>query len=184
MQIGFYFNQSRCTGCYTCTIACKDWHDIRDGSVHWRRVIPLEKGTYPDVTLSYVSLSCNHCERPLCSEACPAGAITKREEDGIMVVDQAQCLGKDMCEMFCKKACPYEVPQFGTEENAKMQMCTLCLDRFLENKKPICIDACPVRALDAGPIDELMRKYGELKDVEGFVCSLKTNPSIVFKKRY
>ena len=184
MQIGFYFNQSRCTGCYTCSIACKDWHDIQDDSVQWRRVIPLEKGRYPNVSLSYISLSCNHCEHPLCSEACPAGAITKRKEDGIMVVDQAQCLGKDRCEMFCRQACPYQVPQFGTEEDVKMQMCTLCLDRFLENKRPVCVDACPMRALDAGPMDELKKKYGDQKEVEGFVCSLQTKPSVVFTKRY
>jgi hypothetical protein len=41
-----------------------------------------------------------------------------------------------------------------------------------------------MRALDAGPIDDLKRKYGDLKDVEGFVCSAETNPSIIFKKRY
>ncbi len=183
MQIGFYFDQSRCTGCYSCAIACKDWHDIKDDFVQWRRVIPLEKGTYPDVFLSYISLSCNHCEHPLCSDACPIGAIKKREEDGIMVVDRERCQGKDMCEMFCKKACPYGIPQFGDEENAKMQMCTLCLDRLLEGKKPICVDACPMRALDAGPLDDLKKKYGNRKEVEGFAYSAEANPSIIFKKR-
>jgi anaerobic dimethyl sulfoxide reductase subunit B (iron-sulfur subunit) len=184
MQIGFYFDQSRCTGCYTCTVACKDWHDIQDTAVSWRRVISLEKGLFPDVTLSYVSLSCNHCENPACADACPAGAIAKRDEDGIMAVDREQCLGNGNCDMFCKQACPYDVPQFGVEEDAKMQLCTLCRDRLAQQKKPACVDACPMRALDAGPIDELKKKYGDIKEVEGFSCSKETNPSITFKSRY
>lgn len=184
MQIGFYFDQSRCTGCYTCTIACKDWHDIQDSGVNWRSIIPFEKGTYPDVFLSYISLSCNHCERPACAAACPAGAVIKREKDGLMVVEREQCLGKDSCEMFCRQACPYDVPQFGSEDNPKMQMCTLCADRLSENKKPVCVDACPMRALDAGPMDDLKKKYGDKKETEGFVRSAATNPSVIFKPRY
>jgi anaerobic dimethyl sulfoxide reductase subunit B (iron-sulfur subunit) len=184
MQIGFYFDQSRCTGCYTCSIACKDWHDISDTSVHWRRIIPFEKGSYPDVTLAYVSLSCNHCESPACANACPAGAITKRKKNGTMVVDREQCLGKQRCEMFCRQACPYDVPQFGTEENPKMQMCTLCPDRLEGNKKPICVDACPMRALDAGPMADLREKYGDVREAEGFGYSKATNPSVIFKPRY
>jgi anaerobic dimethyl sulfoxide reductase subunit B (iron-sulfur subunit) len=62
----------------------------------------------------------------------------------------------------------YSVPQFGKEEEAKMQMCTFCVDRVAENKKPICVDACPMRALDAGPLEELKAQYGEVQKVEGF----------------
>ena len=47
MQIGFYFDQSRCTGCYACEIACRDWHDIQDTRVKWRRVSATEQGAYP-----------------------------------------------------------------------------------------------------------------------------------------
>lgn len=184
MQMAFYFDQSRCTGCYTCSIACKDWHDVSDTSVHWRRVISREWGAYPKVFLSYLSLSCNHCERPACAKACPVDAITKREEDGIVMVDRESCPGNDACEMLCKKACPYSVPQFGDEEGAKMQMCNFCLDRLVENKKPICVNACPMRALDAGSINELKEKYGDLKEAEGFTHSKKTKPSIIFKPRY
>lgn len=37
-QVGFYFDQTRCTGCYTCAVACKDWHDIDAGPVNWMQV--------------------------------------------------------------------------------------------------------------------------------------------------
>jgi anaerobic dimethyl sulfoxide reductase subunit B (iron-sulfur subunit) len=65
-----------------------------------------------------------------------------------------------------------------------MQMCTLCSDRLKENRKPACVDACPVRALDAGPIEELQAKYGKVTEVTGFTYSGTTKPSILFKSRY
>jgi ferredoxin len=83
----------------------------------------------------------------------------------------------------CKDVCPYSAPQFADEENAKMQKCDLCLDRWPENKKPICVEACPMRALDAGPVDELKAKYGETRDACGFVYSQIAEPSIVNKPK-
>ena len=184
MQMAFYFDQSRCVGCYACSVACKDWHDIKPGPANWRRVTSREWGTYPTLFLTHLSLSCNHCERPACVKACTADAITKREEDGIVVVNSDKCLGNVTCDTLCKKACPYNAPQFGDEEGAKIQMCNLCLDRLVENKRPICVEACPMRALDAGSTDELRSKYGGIKEVEGFAYSEKTKPSIIFKPRY
>jgi anaerobic dimethyl sulfoxide reductase subunit B (iron-sulfur subunit) len=63
-------------------------------------------------------------------------------------------------------------------------MCTFCLDRVAASKKPICVEACPMRALDAGPLDELKEKYGARQEAEGFIYSKKTRPSIIFKPRY
>jgi len=63
-------------------------------------------------------------------------------------------------------------------------MCTFCNDRLKENRKPACVDACLVRALDAGPLEELLAKYGSVTEVPGFSCSDKTRPSILFKPRY
>ena len=183
-QWAFFFDQSRCVGCHACSVACKDWHNIEAGPVQWRRIISREQGTYPKVSLSYLSLSCNHCEEPACAKACPADAITKREDDGIVVVLRDTCLGKGPCDILCKKACPYSIPQFGEEKDAKMQMCTFCLDRIVLQQKPVCVEACPMRALDAGPLEELTKKYGELNQVEGFTYSTKTRPSIIFKPRY
>ncbi len=177
-QMAFYFNQSRCTGCYTCTVACKDWHDVPAGPASWARVSTLEKGKYPNVSVSFMFFPCYHCANPTCVPACPVGAITKRKEDGVVVVDRELCLGKDKCEL-CLEACPYDAPQFGAEDNAKMQKCDFCLDRFAENKPPICVAGCPLRALDAGPLDELKKKYGDIEEAEGFTYSLETKPSII-----
>ena len=180
-QWGFYFDQSRCVGCYACSVACKDWHDIAAGPIQWRRVLPKEWGTYPTVFLTYLSLSCNHCTHPACAQACPAIAITKRAEDGVVVVDKEACLGKE-CGL-CKEACPYDAPQFGAEPDAKMQKCDFCADRLAEGKKPICVESCPMHALDAGPLDELMTKNSCFHHAEGFIYSANLAPGIIYKPK-
>ena len=182
MQMGFYFDQRRCTGCFTCIVACKDWNDVDAGPASWRRVISIEKGKYPDLSVAFLSTACYHCLEPPCVPACPARAISKREIDGIVLVDSEACLGKDNCDM-CLQVCPYDAPQFGAAENAKMQKCDFCLDRLAENKKPACVDSCPTRALDAGPIDELRAKYGDIREAEGFIYHKEFVPSIVFRPK-
>jgi NADPH-dependent glutamate synthase beta subunit-like oxidoreductase len=83
----------------------------------------------------------------------------------------------------CKDVCPYSAPQFAEEEKAKMQKCDLCFDRWGEGKKPICVEACPPRALDAGFLEELEMKYGKMKEAVGFVYSRVVQPSIVNKSK-
>jgi len=83
----------------------------------------------------------------------------------------------------CKDACPYSAPQFAAEENAKMQKCDMCFDRWDEGKKPICVEACPPRALDAGALEELKTQYGEIRDAVGFVYSSVIEPSVVNKPK-
>lgn len=180
MQLAFYFDQTRCIGCYTCVVACKDWHDIPAGPASWRRVICIEQGKYPHPFLAYLSTSCHHCEEPECVAVCPANAITKRESDGIVMVDREACLGRDDCGM-CLEACPYEVPQFGDEENPRMQKCGFCTDRWAEDKLPICVAGCPTRALDAGPLEDMQAKYGTGRAAAGFDFNDKLGPSIIFK---
>lgn len=182
MRIGFYFDQTRCIGCFTCIVACKDWNDVPAGPASWRRVITIEKGTYPDLFVSFLSTACHHCAEPTCMKACPVDAISKRQEDGIVVVDQQICIGRDVCGK-CLIACPYDAPQFGVEDNAKMQKCHYCLDRLLEGKKPVCVDSCPMRALDSGPLEELKSKYGDCTEAEGFTYKQKLKPSVILQPK-
>jgi anaerobic dimethyl sulfoxide reductase subunit B (iron-sulfur subunit) len=109
--------------------------------------------------------------------------ISKREHDGIMVVDREACLGAEACGQ-CKDACPYALPQFSKGEDDKMQMCTFCVERIEKGVKPVCVDACPMRALDSGPLAELKKKYGAIQTTDGFTYSPETKPSIVVKPRY
>jgi anaerobic dimethyl sulfoxide reductase subunit B (iron-sulfur subunit) len=183
MQIGFYFDQTRCTGCSACRVACKDWHDIPAGPENWMRVLYMEKGQFPDVFVSYMIAPCWHCLDPVCVPACPAGAISKRKEDGIVIVEGQACLGNEECDEQCREACPYDAPQFGPEKGAKMRKCDYCLDRMAKGKLPICIEACPVRALDVGPLAELEAKFGTIKEAIGFEYSARARPAVVIKPK-
>src|SRR3990172_5558515 len=163
-QWGFYFDQQRCVGCHTCAVACKEWHGIAPGPVNWRRIESYEEGPFPNVSLTHLSVSCHHCQRPACVTACPTSATYKRAEDGIVIVDRALCLPN--CQM-CLRACPYEAPQFSPYDGL-MQKCDLCLDRIVEGQAPVCVASCPLRALDAGPIAELEQRYDATRFVDYF----------------
>jgi anaerobic dimethyl sulfoxide reductase subunit B (iron-sulfur subunit) len=149
------------------------------------RILYLEEGEFPDVFVGYVASPCWHCEAPVCADACPPGAISKRVSDGVVLVDAQACLGESECGAKCRKACPYDAPQFGEEDNAKMQKCNLCADRLGRGSLPSCVEACPTRALDAGDIESLRKTYGDCGEAPGFSRSARTRPAVVFtpKKR-
>ncbi|MBI9075048.1 MAG: 4Fe-4S dicluster domain-containing protein [Desulfatibacillum sp.] len=183
MQMGFYFDQTRCTGCNACRVACKDWNDVPAGPENWMRLGYLEQGETPDVFVAYMVHPCFHCESPVCADACPANAITKRPEDGLVFVDREACLGKEECGAKCLKACPYDAPQFGPEPQAKMGKCNLCHDRLAEGKVPSCVESCYTRALDVGPLDELKAKYGGGTEARLFKYSNRTKPAVILKMK-
>ena len=179
MQLAFYFDQTRCIGCHTCVVACKDWHDLPAEHVSWRRVSTYEKGTFPDVKVSHISLSCNHCQEPACAEACPEDAIRKREEDGVVLVDAGACNGCRLCE----SACPYGAIQFRSDNGALAEKCNFCVDRLDSAEAPICISACPMRALDFGDIEELSRRPDVTAKTDHLPDGLKTTASLLVKPR-
>ncbi len=145
-QYGFYYDAGRCIQCRTCEVACKNTHDIEPG-VKWRRVVETWDGKYPNVTRNFFSLACMHCDKPACAAVCPTGAISKRAEDGIVLVDRDKCNG---CQD-CFSACPYDVPQFG--DDGTMQKCDFCLEI---GREPACAASCPAEALNFGTLDELL----------------------------
>lgn len=97
-QYGFFIDSSRCTGCKTCELACKDYKDLTP-EVSFRRIYEYAGGDWQEdngvwhqnVFAYYLSISCNHCEDPACTKVCPSGAMHKRE-DGFVVVDEMYAL--------------------------------------------------------------------------------------------
>jgi anaerobic dimethyl sulfoxide reductase subunit B (iron-sulfur subunit) len=146
--------------------ACKDKNDLKPG-VNWRRVYDIqggcwksEKGAFTSTPFAYnLSLSCFNCEIPKCVDACPTKAIYENE-NGIIVIDHNLCMG---CR-YCEWVCPYGAPQYDPDLKM-MTKCNLCEDYILKGQKPSCVDSCPMRALDFGPIGEMTAKYGNIARV-------------------
>ena len=182
-QIGFYFDQTRCTGCYTCAIACKDWHSVSEVTPGLMRVGIIEEGKFPNLFVAYLASPCYHCTDPPCVKACPANAIIKRKSDGIVVVNPDECFGNKDCPTACLNACPCNAPQFDPEPGSKMRKCNLCLDRLEQGQQTICVDACPMYALDAGPLHTLQKRYGNIVEAVGFQNSPRFKPSVTFKPK-
>jgi anaerobic dimethyl sulfoxide reductase subunit B (iron-sulfur subunit) len=150
-QLGFYFNARRCVQCFACEVACKLANDVELGP-RWRRVLNRWEDRLPGAADWNLAVSCMHCAEPACRDVCPTNAITKRAEDGIVVVNTVDCIGCGECAI----ACPYGAPQFG--KDGKMQKCNLCLVRLQQGKEPACVSTCPGEALDFGTLEELAKR--------------------------
>lgn len=111
----------------------------------------MGSGDYPNSYFFYMPRLCNHCSHPPCVEACPVpGAISKREQDGIVLINEAVCEGAS-CGQECSRACPYKVIYRNSKRRVS-QMCNLCLSRLEREVAPACVRQCPGRA---GSIDYL-----------------------------
>ena len=182
MQYGFYFNAGRCGSCKACVMACRDKNDTLLGLKN-RNVIDFGGGKWvekdglvqPENVFVYsISIACNHCESPACVANCPTGAMTKRDQDGIVYVDESACIGCGTCA----NACPYGAPKVNAERGVTSK-CNFCMDYLDEGGRPACVDACLMRCLDFGDIDELRTKYGDTCDVDPLPASNETGPSLV-----
>lgn len=160
-RMTFFFDAAVCSGCKACQVACQDRHGLPAGT-EWRRVSEVAGGGWErdgdawrnTVFAYHLSMSCNHCERPICLEGCPTRAITRRA-DGVVLIDADQCLG---CG-YCSWVCPYSTPRYRAEEGV-MGKCTFCAEDLDAGREPACVAACPVRALDAGDPAELEARQG------------------------
>ena len=184
MQYGFFFDARRCTGCKTCMLACKDYRDLPPDVAH-RQVYEYVGGSWErgeddlwrsDVYAYFVSVACNHCARPVCVQVCPTGAMHKEEATGLVRVDARRCIGCGYCAL----ACPYRAPKVdrGLGHSVK---CDGCADRVAAGLAPVCVEACPLRALEFGDVEELRAKYGETAAIAPLPDASATSPSLVVK---
>jgi Fe-S-cluster-containing dehydrogenase component len=90
-------------------------------------------------------MPCFHCEKPWCVEACPTGAMQKRPEDGIVFVDQDECVG---CKT-CISACPWGAPQWNPDTDTVVK-CDYCMDRIDQGLDPACVSVCTTQCLHFG----------------------------------
>ena len=105
------------------------------------------KLSYQDSFMFYLPRICEHCLNPSCVASCPSGAIYKRSEDGIVLVDQDTCRGWRMCVT----GCPYKKVYFN-HRTGKAEKCTLCYPRIEVGLPTVCSETCVGRLRYLGVI--------------------------------
>ena len=164
MRRAFVFDQNKCLGCNTCTVACKDWNQVNPGPVRWRTAKVYETEREP--VFFPLAMSCNHCANPVCVNPCPTESIVKRPDDGVVYVNRETCIACDRCV----NNCPYNAPKraddiqepeaiSGWNSRHPMQKCNFCMDRLENGRDPVCVESCPVFAVEMGDYNALMEKY-------------------------
>ncbi|GAB4518991.1 MAG: nitrate reductase subunit beta [Amphiplicatus sp.] len=94
-------------------------------------------GQFENTFLMYLPRLCEHCLNPACVAVCPSGAIYKREEDGVVLIDQNKCRGWRMCV----SGCPYKKIYYNWQ-SGKSEKCTLCYPRLEAGQPTVCSETC------------------------------------------
>jgi nitrate reductase beta subunit len=94
-------------------------------------------GEFENTFMMYLPRLCEHCLNPTCAASCPSGAIYKREEDGIVLIDQEKCRGWRMCV----SGCPYKKIYFNWK-SGKSEKCIFCYPRIESGQPTVCSETC------------------------------------------
>ena len=188
---GLVIDLDTCVGCHACAVNCKEWNTGGEGAplsdqnayggdpsgtwlnrIHSFEVVPdlgpesgMADAQKADTVAKVVHFprSCLHCEDAPCVTVCPTGASYKRVEDGIVLVNESDCIGCGLCAW----SCPYGAREMDAKEKV-MKKCTLCVDRIYnenlpeEDRVPACVRTCPAGA----------RHFGDLGDPDSDVSKL------------
>ena len=143
-------NIDRCTGCDSCIVSCKFENHLPLGTFYNRVMQVGPTGTYPNIERYNLPVQCQQCTHARCVEVCPTGASYRDSESGIVLVNEAKCIG---CQ-YCLYACPYGVRSFS-EEDGVARKCTLCQHLTADGKAdPACVHNCPGGARFYGDLDD------------------------------
>ncbi|MGC8595748.1 MAG: sulfate reduction electron transfer complex DsrMKJOP subunit DsrO [Candidatus Kryptoniota bacterium] len=165
-------------GCTRCIDACNRAHNIPDFGESKDAIKWIWKEPYEDAFIDQenfymkeefkgklIPVFCNNCDNPPCVEVCPTQATFKRD-DGIVMMDWHRCIG---CR-YCMAACPYGSrsfnwrdprpfikdinPDYPTRSAGVVEKCTWCDERVSQGLLPICVEACPEKALVFGNLND------------------------------
>ncbi|MBK7382298.1 MAG: nitrate reductase subunit beta [Flavobacteriales bacterium] len=124
-----------------------NWDDDLGGSqdyarkdVNFKELSPAEQESLfqlERMMMFYLPRICNHCLNPACVGSCPSGALYKRGEDGIVLLNQERCRAWRMCVT----ACPYKKSYYNWN-TGKSEKCILCYPRLESGQAPACMHSC------------------------------------------
>lgn len=165
-----------CTGCDTCSVACKQENNLPDG-VWWNRVFTVSNGdNASQAHLNYLPLACQHCVNAPCVEVCPTNATTRREDTGLVMQDPSLCIGCRYCTIVCPftgvrvyaKDTPTYVLPYAIGDSpfvhrrATVEKCTFCAHRLAAGQQPACVEFCPVNARIFGDLNDPNSEVSEV----------------------
>lgn len=176
-EMAILFDSSRCTGCRGCQVACKCWNDLPSeptaenpyDAMDWdgkfthpadlngctRLIMTFEdfedQNSQKRVGWAFSRRACQHCTNAGCVSVCPAGALFRDEDTGMVTYDADKCIG---CQR-CATACPFDVPRYDSV-TGKINKCYGCVDRVASGMAPACVTTCQPGALQFGERDEMI----------------------------
>ena len=209
-RYGFVIDTTQCQGCNTCGVVCKMENNVPHG-IFWNRTLTrggvhnqTPAGTYPEIgetpnlSMSFYTVNCQHCENPACVKVCPVGATYKDEGTGIVRQDYDKCIG---CRM-CMSACPYtgvrsfnwEEPQYFLDfptgdpavpahEKHTVEKCTMCWHRQAKGLQPQCVVSCPTHARFWGDLNDPNSEVSKLvatRSYEQLLPEMGTEPNVYY----
>ena len=183
---------SKITGEYIDVESGPNWDDDLSGSPLYARNDPNLDGLSKEqqqqlfeienLVFFYFPRICNHCLNPSCVASCPSGALYKRGEDGIVLLDQNRCRGWRSCVA----ACPYKKTYYNWK-TGKSEKCILCFPRVETGQAPACFHSCVGRIrylgvllYDADRIEETaLREDRELVDAHRDIILDPFDPEVI-----
>jgi formate dehydrogenase iron-sulfur subunit len=166
---------SKCTGCRSCQLACKQWNqqpakqtenrgtyqnppDLQSNT--WTLIRFQEVADKDGVKWLFRKDGCMHCTDAACVKVCPSGALHYTEY-GTVGIHHERCIG---CKE-CVTACPFDIPRYDGATD-KIYKCDLCLTRIQAALEPACVKACPTGTLKFGDkADMLKLAYKRAKEL-------------------
>ena len=117
--------------------------------------------TFENTFMMYLPRLCEHCLNPACVASCPSGSVYKREDDGVVLVDQDKCRGWRMCV----SGCPYKKIYFNWK-SGKAEKCIFCYPRLEAGQPTVCSETCVGRIRYLGVMLYDADRIGEAASVE------------------
>ncbi|ABQ27530.1 4Fe-4S dicluster domain-containing protein [Geotalea uraniireducens] len=164
---GFLIDTTRCIGCRSCQVACKQWNKLEadktanQGSFEnprdltpnlYNRIRFVEQADSGSVKWLFMNERCMHCGDAGCMKVCPSPGALYRTKEGIVAFNREKCIS---CK-YCVSACPFNIPRYGTDD--KVSKCNLCGDRVAGGMPPACAKACPTQSIQFGNRAELVAR--------------------------
>ncbi|MDP5290965.1 4Fe-4S dicluster domain-containing protein [Oceanimonas sp. CHS3-5] len=156
-RYGMVIDLRKCIGCQACTVSCS-MENLPPVGQFRTTVQQYEVQVENRTATTQVMLPrlCNHCANPPCIPVCPTQATYQRD-DGIVVVDNQQCVG---CA-YCVQACPYDA-RFINHDTQTADKCTFCVHRLEVGLLPACVESCVGGARVIGDLNDPHSKAHEL----------------------